>query len=385
MGLFERVTSVNGPEQRKLWNDGFGLVATRSLQILAVLALAVVVVFAIISLPLIVIPVIIALILAAAFYPLVRLLRRAHLPSALATIIVLLLVVGVLAAVIYFITVSVQNQAGQLVDSATQGVQQLQDFATSFGIQIDEQQIQDAQQSAIDFVTSSQFGSGALAGAAAVGNFLTGAAVMVVTLFFFLKDGPTMWRFLLRPFTGSGYERADRAGHAVIKTLGDYVRGTAIVAAADSTLIGIGLVIIGVPLAPALIAIVFLTAFVPVIGATIAGLLAALVTLVTIGPVQALIVVGIVVLVNQIDGNLLQPLVQGRSLKLHPLVILLALTAGAVLAGITGALLSVPIAASAWAVVQVWDGPNTPAKFARPKQRTPHAGGTRAAAESAEK
>jgi len=269
----------------------------------------------------------------------------------------------------------VRNQAGDLVDSATQGVQQLQDFATGLGIEIDEQQIQDAQQSAIDFVTSSQFGSGALAGAAAVGNFLTGAAVMVVTLFFFLKDGPTMWAFLLRPFTGASYDRANRAGRAVIKTLGDYVRGTAIVAAADSTLIGIGLVIIGVPLAPALIAIVFLTAFIPVIGATVAGLLAALVTLVTIGPVQALIVVGIVVLVNQIDGNLLQPIVQGRSLKLHPLVILLALTAGAVLAGITGALLSVPIAASAWAVVQVWDGPNTPARFARPKQRTSHDSG----------
>lgn len=115
------------------------------------------------------------------------------------------------------------------------------------------------------------------------------------------------------------------------------------------------------PLALPLAVIVFMTAFIPMVGATLAGILAALVALVANGPVAAIIVVGIVVLVNQLEGNFLQPIVMGRSLKLHALVILLALTAGTVLAGIVGAVLSVPIAAVAWGVITVWNGENEPA------------------------
>jgi putative heme transporter len=124
-----------------------------------------------------------------------------------------------------------------------------------------------------------------------------------------------------------------------------------------------------VPLALPLAVLVFLLAFIPLVGATLAGTLAALVALVALGPVQALVVVAIVVAVNQLEGNLLQPVVMARVLSLHPLVILIALTAGTVLAGLTGAVLAVPIAASIWRSIQVWDGPNLPAKFVRVKKR----------------
>lgn len=141
--------------------------------------------------------------------------------------------------------------------------------------------------------------------------------------------------------------------------LGGYVRGTAIIALADAVAIGVTLFIMQVPLALPLAVITYIGAFVPLVGATVAGILAALVALVANGPVAALIVVGVVIAVNQLEGSLLQPIVMGKSLQLHALVILLALTAGTVLGGIVGAVLSVPMAAVAWAVVQVWTAEET--------------------------
>jgi predicted PurR-regulated permease PerM len=126
------------------------------------------------------------------------------------------------------------------------------------------------------------------------------------------------------------------------------------VALVDTVAIGTALLVLGVPLAIPLAIIVFIGAFVPIVGATVAGILAALVALVANGPVVALIVVIVVIAVNQLEGNLLQPVVMGKSLQLHALVILLALTAGTILAGIIGAVLSVPLAAVIWAIVQVW-------------------------------
>ncbi|WP_349814739.1 AI-2E family transporter [Curtobacterium sp. MCJR17_043] len=122
------------------------------------------------------------------------------------------------------------------------------------------------------------------------------------------------------------------------------------------------------PLALPLAVIVFITAFIPIVGATAAGILAALVALVALGPVQALFVIGIVVVVNQLEGNFLQPVLMGKTLRLHGLVILIGLTAGTVLAGITGAIISVPLLAAAWGAVKVWDGPDLAAEPWRQKR-----------------
>jgi predicted PurR-regulated permease PerM len=200
-----------------------------------------------------------------------------------------------------------------------------------------------------------------------VTGFLTGLVLMIVVLFFFLKDGPRIWGFLLRPFEGESLSRARRVGDKAVATLGSYVRGTAAVAAVDAIGIGIGLAILQVPLAVPLAVLTFVLAFIPLVGATVAGILAALVALVANGPLSALLVVGVVVLVNQLEGNFLQPVLMGRALKLHSLVILLALTIGTVVSGILGAILAVPIAAVAWGIVQVWDGPQLPARWARAK------------------
>ena len=149
--------------------------------------------------------------------------------------------------------------------------------------------------------------------------------------------------------------KARRVGERSLNVLGGYVRGTSIVALVDAFFIGLALVIMGVPLALPLAALTFIGAFIPLIGATLAGILAALVALVANGPLAALIVIIVVIVVNQLEGNFLQPVVMGQALNVHALVILLALTAGTILAGIIGAILSVPLVAVGWAAIKAWN------------------------------
>ncbi|MFD2027191.1 AI-2E family transporter [Promicromonospora aerolata] len=352
----------------RLWSDGFGRVGTRSLQILAVVAVVAVFGFVGTRLTLVVVPVLIALVLAAAIYPLVAFLRGHGLPPLLATWISLLTLVALLSAIVWLVVLAVVDQWDELRSQALDGFDSLQTYIQNLPFNITDEQIASVRESAVSLLQSDAVGSGAIAGVSQTADFVAGFFIMIVVLFFFLKDGPAMWEFLLRPFEGHRYERGQRVGGATIRTLGGYVRGTAIVATVDAVGIGIGLAIVGVPLVIPLSVLVFLLAFIPLVGATLAGILAALVTLVAVGPVEALIVVAIVVGVNQLEGDFLQPIVMGRTLRLHPLVILFALTTGTVLVGITGAVLAVPIAASLWRAIQVWDGPDLPARFARKKR-----------------
>lgn len=342
---------------RTLLTDKLGWLGLRSGQILLVLMLTAVVIFILVQVKLVVIPVLVAIILASALSPVVGWLRRRGLSPLLATWITLLAAIAVFGGILTLIVLAVENQWSSLYSSASDGIDQLSTYLTEGPLAIDAAQIEDARNAAIDFLTSSQFGSGALAGVSVVTEIITGAVLVFVILFFFLKDGDVIWTFFLRPFKGERLQRGRRIGTTSVRVLGGYVRGTAIVAFVDAAAIGIGLTILQVPLALPLAVIVFLTAFIPLIGATIAGILAALVALVANGWVVALIVVGIVVLVNQLEGNFLQPVVMAQSLKLHPLVILVALTVGTILAGIIGAVLAVPIAAVGWAIVKAWNRP----------------------------
>ena len=339
---------------RELWSDNLGRVGIRCAQVLLVLAVAAVSVYGLLQVRLLVIPVLIALILAAAIGPFVNLLRRRGLPGgaapAVAVVALLLLLAGV-GTVIYF---SVRSQWGELVQQASEGLDELETFLLSGPVPIDREQLNQAREGAVQFATSSQVRSGAITGLSVVTEFITGTILMVVILFFFLKDGAKIWNFFLRPFTGEREAKLRRVGSRTLEVLGGYVRGTAIVALVDAVAIGAALLILQVPLAFPLAIIVFMTAFIPLVGATVAGILAALVALVANGPVVALIVVAVVVAVNQLEGDFLQPVVMGKSLQLHALVILMALTAGTILAGIVGAVLAVPLAAVAWAIIQVW-------------------------------
>lgn len=359
--------TANGVGVRGAWSDTFGLLATRSLQIIIVLVLTGAAIFGMRTLTTVVIPILLALILASTFAPVMGWLRARRVPSALATIAVLLGIMVLLTGVGWLIVWAVRDQWDDLAKQAQEGFDQVLDWGHQLPFWPSPEQLKEWQTTVVDFLTSSQFGSGALAGVGVITNFVTGLVLLVVVLFFFLKDGPQIWRFVLRPFHGDSLARAERAGAKTVQTLGSYVRGTAAVAAVDAIGIGIGLLILDVPLALPLSVLVFVLAFIPIVGATLAGTLAALVALVANGPVSAVVVIGVVVLVNQLEGNLLQPVLMGRALKLHSLVILLALTIGTLLSGILGAVLAVPIAAVAWGIIKVWDGPDTPARPFRPR------------------
>lgn len=346
---------MRSPEKTTPWGDSLGRASIRTAQVLLLLVLTVVVVYALIQVRLVVIPALLALILAAAIAPFVHLLRRRGWPSTAATTVSFLLLLVAFGAVITGIVLAVMSQSDELASKATEGFDRVYEFIRTGPFPIDDQQIQQARDAAIDFATSSTVGAGAISGLSAAGNFITGALLMAVILFFFLKDGERIWAFVLRAFKGEKLVKARLAGERSLNVLGGYVRGTSIVAFVDAFFIGLALVIMGVPLALPLAALTFIGAFIPLIGATLAGILAALVALVANGPLAALIVIIVVIVVNQLEGNFLQPVVMGQALNVHALVILLALTAGTILAGIIGAILAVPLVAVAWAAIKAWN------------------------------
>ena len=338
-----------------LWSDSFGRLATRCGQALLVLLVASGVVYASMQLKLVVIPVFLALIIASAVRPFIRWMERRRVPRLIATLIALLSGVVVFGGIVTLVVNGVRNEWDNLAESVSAGIDTVHDFLVSGSLPIDVTQLEDLRATFLDFVTSAQFGSGALAGVGNVVEIITGLVLTIVLLFFFLKDGPEMWAFLIKPLHPAAQARADRVGGRAVEVLGGYVTGTAIVAAVDAILIGAALWILQMPLALPLAIIVFVGAFIPIVGATLAGVIAALVALVTNDFTTALIVAAVVVLVNQLEGNLLAPVVLGKSLRLHALVILLALTIGTILGGIVGTFLAVPFAAVGWAIVKAWN------------------------------
>ena len=192
------------PKVEKLWTDRLGVVSTRSLQVLIAIALATIVVYALVQLRIAVIPVLLAVIIAAAFSPLVMWMRRRGVPSMLAAWIALIGSLLVLGGVITAIVFAVRSQWDSLWEQAQSGFDQLLEWLQTLPLPLDEFDFEGLQTDVIDFVTSSQFGTGAVSSAVAVGEFVAGFLLFIVILFFFLKDGDAIWRFLMRPFDRHG-------------------------------------------------------------------------------------------------------------------------------------------------------------------------------------
>jgi putative heme transporter len=293
--------------------------------------------------------------------PFIRWMERRRVPRALATWIALLSGVIIFGGIVTLVVTGIRSEWDNLARAVSEGIDTVHDYLVSGALPIDANQLESFRVTVVGFVTSAEFGSGAIAGVGNIVEVVTGLVLTIVLLFYFLKDGPDIWAFLIKPFRPDLHARAQRVGDRAVGVLGGYVSGTALVAAVDAILIGAALWILQVPLALPLAIIVFVGAFIPIVGATVAGIVAALVALVTNDLVTALIVVAVVVLVNQLEGNLLAPIVLGKSLRLHELVILLALTVGTILGGIVGTFLAVPFAAVAWAVVKAWRDPDAAA------------------------
>lgn len=350
--------SNNTPKPRSgLWSDGLGWAGVRSAQVLLVLTLLAVSGFVLSQVTLVVIPVLLALILTAAIAPAVKWMASKGINHVFATALSFVALLLVFGGVVTGIVFAIKSEWGKLVTSATEGFDKLYAWVKdSSPVEIDDNLIQEGQDKVVSFLSTSNFSNGALSSLGAVGNFGTGFILMAVILFYFLKDGTKIWKFILSWLSGERKQKAELAGTRAMELLGGYVRGTAAVAGVDAIFIGGALFILGVPLALPLAVLTFVGGFIPLVGATAAGAFAVLVALVSNDPVTALIVLIVVIAVNQLEGNFLQPVLMGNALHVHALVILIALTVGTIQAGIIGAVLSVPLVAVLWAIIKVWTG-----------------------------
>ncbi|GAA2398788.1 AI-2E family transporter [Streptomyces coeruleofuscus] len=299
-------------------------------------------------------PLVVGLLLTTLTWPAARVLRRRGWPPALAASVVTVLFLLVSAGVVALIAVPVASQSGQLTDGVVEGIQKMREWAAGPPLNIGDAQINKAFDTA---VARAQEGLGSMVGAVVTGvstvvNGLVTAVLALFLMFFFLKDGPRFLPWLSRQLPGRLATDVPTVFERGWNTLGAFVRSQAAVGLLDAVLIGLGLWILGVPLVLPLAVLTFVSAFVPIIGALFAGFVAVLIALVSNGLTDALIVLAIIVVVQQLEGNVFQPMIQSRGLGLHAAVVLLAVTLGGSLASIVGSLLAVPIAAL---IAVVWN------------------------------
>jgi predicted PurR-regulated permease PerM len=316
-------------------------------RLLVIIALAVAVIWVITRLEVIVVPVALALMLTALMIPAVDFLDRRGAPRGGAVALVLLTGVAIVGGMLTFVVSQFVTGLPGLVEQVTQSIESTRTWLIEGPAHLSKDQITNAGNSAIEALRNNQtkLTSGALSTAATVTEIITGALLVLFTLIFFLHGGRNIWQFVTRIFPETVQDRVRDAGRAGFQTLIGYVRATFLVALVDALGIGTGLAIMGVPLALPLASLVFLGAFIPLVGAVVAGFLAVVVALLAKGFIYALITLGLIIAVQQLEGHVLQPLVMGRAVSIHPLAVVLAIAAGAVLAGIVGALLAVPTVA----------------------------------------
>lgn len=295
----------------------------------------------------VVFPVAIALLLSALLAPVVDRLNRWHVPRGLATAIALVGGLAVVGGVLTFVIDEFSAGLPQLATQVNQSIGTISSWLENGPLHLSQKQLQTVLSKFVSSIgaNTDALTSGALTTAATVGEVLAGMLLTLFTTIFFLHDGAAIWSFVIRAVPENIRDRVNVAGRRGFSSLVAYVRATAEVAIVDAVGIGVGIAIVGVPLAAPLGALVFLAAFVPIVGAVIAGAVAVLVALVAKGLLAALIVLLIVIAVMQLESHILQPWLLGRAVRLHPLAVVLSIATGLAVGGIAGGLLAVPLLA----------------------------------------
>ncbi len=302
----------------------------------------------------VVLPLVIALLLAALAAPVVTSAQRVGVPRQLASLLVVVLGLASVSLLVTFVSNQVSQGIGDLSTQVTDGLTQIREWLRNGPFNVTDSQISaglDEAQAQIAKYGEDAVGRLSEVGAT-VGHLVAGVFIVLFATYFFLADGTLIWAWLVRLFPRAGRLRADSSGRVAWRSLTQFVRATVLVAATDAIGIMIGAAVLGVPFVGAIGVLVFLGAFVPLIGAFVSGTVAVLVALVAQGPVTALFMFGVVVLVQQVEAHILQPFLMGRFVAVHPLGVIVAIAMGVIVAGIPGALIAVPLAASVNAVVQ---------------------------------
>lgn len=324
-----------------------------SLRFLLIAGAIAVVAFVLVQLRVVVLPIVLALFAATVLVPPARWLERRGWPGTLAALVVMVVAAGLIAGAVAAAVPTVVDELDDLGTSARRGLEDVVEWLTTGPLGLSEREIQSALDRGLQQLRdeSEVLAGGLFRGALAVAELVAGLLLAVVLVFFFVRDGAQIWGWVVDLFPSRARPDAREVGRRSWSALSGYVRGMALVAVVDAVLIGLALAVIGVPLVVPLMALTFFGAFVPLVGAFVAGLVAALVALVSQGVVPALLVTGAIVVIQQLEGDLIYPQVVGRSVSLHPVAVLLAVAAGAVVAGIAGAVLAVPLAAVLWTTV----------------------------------
>jgi predicted PurR-regulated permease PerM len=316
-------------------------------RLLVILAAAVALLWTVNRLEVIVVPVLLALMLSALLVPAVDWLDRGACPRGGAVALVLLTGFGMLGGIMAFVVSQFVVGLPSLVDQVAHSIDSTRRWLIEGPAHLSRQQIDNAGNAAIQALRNNQdkLTSGALSTAATITEIVTAALLTLFTLIFFLYGGRNIWHYVTKIVPVNARERVRAAGVAGYGSLIGYVRATSLVALVDASGVGTGLAIMSVPLALPLASLVFLGAFIPLVGAVLSGFLAVIVALLAKGWVYALLTLGVLIAVNQLEAHILQPLVMGRAVSIHPLAVVLAISSGGVLAGIVGALLAVPTVA----------------------------------------
>jgi predicted PurR-regulated permease PerM len=300
-----------------------------------------------VELRLVVIPFIAALLLTALLEPEANWLRKHGFSPMLATWCMILIALVVLAGAMTLVINQIADQYQTLFTEVQNTITHLQHSLGGAPFHLNRGRLQALGKNLLNYISQhKQVVAGTvLTGGKYLAEFLAGAVLTLFVTFFMLKDGARIWAWLIKGMRPVAKSRTERAGDEAWRALVYYMRGATTVAAVHAVLLGIALWLLGVPLLVPLVVLVFLAAFVPLIGILVAGGLAVLVALATKGWVAAVILLGVLIVENQLEDHILQPLVVGRFIRLHPLAIILALAVGGIIAGIPGAIIAVPFAA----------------------------------------
>lgn len=294
-----------------------------------------------------------ALLMTAWTQPLMNLLHR-KLPKVLSMVIALIVIAAAVLTIVGLVVKSTISEGPKLVASIQGGITQIEDWLKTGPLQLSDTNINSLLDQAQQWgktVAGGLLGD-AVSALGSLGTVVVAASVFFYAVVFFLLSPTTIWNWTISWMPRRIQTPVDVSGHMAWDAISGYTRGIVVVAFCDAVLVFIGLTILQVPLAPALSALVFIGAFIPVIGAPIATFFAAVVALAERGPLIALLVVALTVVVGSFDGDVLQPLVMGKAVSLHPLAIVFAIAAGSIALGIVGALIAVPIAGAVYKVAK---------------------------------
>lgn len=320
-----------------------------------------------------VIPLLVAVLLTSLVIPLTDVLARHRVPRGLAVATTLLALIAVVAGLFTLVGTQLASGVAGLSSKVSDGFFQVQTWLADGPLNLSSEQVDAYLQQARDQLSanSEEIASRALTITATAGEVVTGMFLVLFSMIFLLLEGERIWRWLVHLLPADTHGPVDTAGRAGWRTLTSYVRATVVVATVDAVGIGVGAALLGVPLVIPLAVLVFLGAFVPIVGAFLSGSVAVLVALVALGPVKALLMLGVVVAVQQLEAHVLQPVLLGRAVSVHPLAVVLAIGAGLLVAGIVGALFSVPLVAFLNTAVHSLRGRDDPmvAELARPELR----------------